>query len=259
MPLVVPVDSDIRPQDLTLDFYLEATPIGGGKKDFSGKNTYIIQAFTENLGFGITSLDIDIKPNLQPVVNITFKDLYGNLVYSRDERFKFDILFQLPYPKFNLYIKGYVGKPVNFLLQVKSVKTTYQSSDGSYEIKAEFIPNVFGFFGDIPYQYLFAVAKLKDKFGENTEGSEGNSSIIEIAKNGIEIKQKIQQVEDKYKLQRDTLTILAGDPTSIATSYNQGTLKFDSISPDESLTSAGFTGVTFNINTKDPSDESIIV
>ena len=105
MPLVVPVDSDIRPQDLTLDFYLEATPIGGGKKDFSGKNTYIIQAFTENLGFGITSLDIDIKPNLQPVVNITFKDLYGNLVYSRDERFKFDILFQLPYPKFNLYIK----------------------------------------------------------------------------------------------------------------------------------------------------------
>lgn len=252
MPLVVPVDSDIRPQDLTLDFYLEATPIGGGKKDFSGKNTYIIQAFTENLGFGITSLDIDIKPNLQPVVNITFKDLYGNLVYSRDERFKFDILFQLPYPKFNLYIKGYVGKPVNFLLQVKSVKTTYQSSDGSYEIKAEFIPNVFGFFGDIPYQYLFAVAKLKDKFGENTEGSEGNSSIIEIAKNGIEIKQKIQQVEDKYKLQRDTLTILAGDPTSIATSYNQGTLKFDSISPDESLTSAGFTGVTFNINTKDP-------
>jgi hypothetical protein len=248
MPLVLPVDSEIRPQDLTLDFYLEATPLGEDKViDMSGKKSYTIHAFSESKGFGITNIDLDIKPSLQPVVSITFKDLYGNLVFSRDPEFNYHVLFQLPYPKFTLFIKGYTGKPVSFLLQVKSVKTTYQSSDGSYEIKAEFVPNVFGFFGDIPYQYLFAVGKLKDKFGETTDGANENSSIIQIAKNGASVRKKIQQVEDKYKTVRDTLTILASDPASISTKFNEGALKFDSLNGDESLTAAGFSGITFNL------------
>ncbi len=252
MPLVLPVDSDIRPQDLTMDFYLEATPLGEDKTvDMSGKKSYTIHAYSENLGFGITNIDLDIKPSLQPVVSITFKDLYGNLVFNRDPDFNYHVLFQLPYPKFTLFIKGYTGKPVSFLLQVKSVKTTYQSSDGSYEIKAEFVPNVFGFFGDIPYQYLFAVGKLKDKFGETTEGANENSSIIQIAKNGASVRKKVQEVEDKYKTVRDTLTILASDPTSISTKFNEGLLKFDSINGDEALIAAGFTAITFNVGIKD--------
>jgi hypothetical protein len=258
MTLVRTKDSDIRPQDLTLDFYLEATPIGGGKSiSMTGIESYTIGAFEKNLGFGITSVDIDIKPSLQPVVSITFKDLYGNLVFNDkkdpDFTFNYDVLFQLPYPKFRLYVKGYLGKPVSFLLQVKSVKTTFVPADGSYEIKAEFVPNVFGFFNDIPYQFLFAVKELK-----NINGDGGaNNSIIDIAKVGKEISTKVQQVTDKYGPLISQLQSISAGYTAIGSAFKDGTLKIDPIPGDTELIGKGFQSIKFNINTKNAKGETI--
>jgi len=255
MPLIYTLDSEIRPQDLTLDYYLEATPVNkpGTNINMTGMDSYKIGPYLDSLGFGITSIEIDVKPNLQPVVNISFKDLYGNLIFSRNKEFNYDVLFELPYPKFRLYVKGYLGKPVTFLLQVKSVKTNFQASDGSYEIKAEFIPNVFGFFNDIPYQYLFAVKGLKEKFGETTGG--GASSIIEIAKNGTEISQKIRQAEDKYAPIREKMSNLNTSPEGIAQNFNDKKLSFDSIAGDDALRNAGFSGITFNIDINQPNGQ----
>jgi hypothetical protein len=32
-----------------------------------------------------------------------------------------------------------------------------KKEDGSYEIKAVFVPNLYGFFADLPYEYLFSI------------------------------------------------------------------------------------------------------
>ena len=250
MALIHTKDSDIRPQDLTLDFYLEATPIGGGKPiNMTGLDSYKIGPFQSNLGFGITSIDIDIKPNLQPVVSITFKDLYGNLIFNDQEsEFNYKVLFQLPYPKFRLYVKGYLGKPVSFLLQVKSVKTTFVPTDGSYEIKAEFVPNVFGFLNDIPYQFLFAVKELKKINGDTT--NEFDSSIIDIAKNGYEISTTVQQAADKYGPLISQLQTFSANYNEIGAAWRAQTLKLDPITGDADLIGKDFKPITFNINTK---------
>jgi len=255
MAVIHTKDSEIRPQDLTLDFYLEATPIGGGKPiNMTGLDSYRIGPFQSNLGFGITSIDIDIKPNLQPVVSITFKDLYGNLIFNDQEsEFNYKVLFQLPYPKFRLYVKGYLGKPVSFLLQVKSVKTTFVPTDGSYEIKAEFVPNVFGFLNDIPYQFLFAVKELKKINGDTTNGSD--SSIIEIAKVGFDINIQIQQATDKYGPLISQLQTFSGNYNAIGTAFRDGTLKLDPILGDSDLIGKNFKSISFNINTKNPKGE----
>ena len=250
MALIHTKDSDIRPQDLTLDFYLEATPVGGGKPiNMTGLDSYRIGPFQSNLGFGITSIDIDIKPNLQPVVSITFKDLYGNLIFNDQEsEFNYKVLFQLPYPKFRLYVKGYLGKPVSFLLQVKSVKTTFVPTDGSYEIKAEFVPNVFGFLNDIPYQFLFAVKELKKINGDTT--NEFDSSIIDIAKNGYEISTTVQQAADKYGPLISQLQTFSANYNEIGAAWRAQTLKLDPITGDADLIGKDFKPITFNINTK---------
>ena len=260
MALIHTNDSDIRPQDLTLDFYLEATPIGGGKPiNMTGLDSYKIGPFESNLGFGITSIDIDVKPNLQPVVSITFKDLYGNLIFSDDqdgtELFNYKVLFQLPYPKFRLYVKGYLGKPVSFLLQVKSVKTTFVPTDGSYEIKAEFVPNVFGFFNDIPYQFLFAVKELKKFNGDTTNETDG--SIIEIARVGSEISTKVQQATDKYGPLISQLQTISANYNAIGIAWRDQTLKIDPIPGDTDLIGKDFKPITFNINTKNAKGETI--
>lgn len=255
MGLIIPEDSSIDLDKLTLDYYLEATPIFGSEiksYDMTGRNVYTIGSYTDSLGFGITSMDIDIKPNLQPVVNINFKDLYGNLVFNRNEDFKFDVLFQMPYPKFKLYLKGYLGKQISFLLQVKSVKTTYQPTDGSFEIKAEFVPNVFGFFNDIPYQYLFAVPYLKKKLGDPVS-SDGQGSIIQIAKEGFQIQTTVKEVQDKYAGLRDRLTTFFANSKQISLNYNDGKINFQKIDGDQDLLDAGFTSLVFNIEFGAPS------
>ena len=251
--LVFANDEDLRLEDLNLDFYLTATPVQGGKSSqMDGRQTYVIQAFEKSIGFGITSIDIDVKPSLQPVITILFKDIYGNTVFNKDDNFPFEILFQLPYPKFRLYVKGYLGKSVNFLLQVKSVQTTFIPSDGSYELKAEFVPNVFGFFNDIPYQFLFAVKGLKELYGDAKPGGD-NNSIIDIADIGAEITVKVSQVKDKYESLKTQLQSLQAGYTSIGTAWKNGSLKLDSIPGDSDLISKGFKPIQFNINFKDKS------
>lgn len=246
MGLIYTKDSDIRPQDLTLDFYLEATPLRTPKEkvNMTGIGTYKIGPYLDSLGYGITSVEIDVKPNLQPVISITFKDLYGNLIFNRDKKFGYDVLFQLPYPKFRLYVKGYLGKPVSFLLQVKSVKTNYQPSDGSYELKAEFVPNVFGFFNDIPYQFLFTVSGLKKLM----DGDKSSTSIVDIAVNGSIIQTKIQQAEDKYSSVRSKLNDFNQNASGIYNSYKDNKLNFDGIAGDEDLIANGFKAIKFNLD-----------
>ena len=152
MGALVPVFSDkIRMEDMTLDFSLEAARADypDEKFQYDGKTTF--GPYKDGEAFGITSIEIDTSLNMQPQIEITFKDLYGNLVFKSGSNSNYSKLFELPPPKFTLTFKGYVGKPIKYLLQLRSTSVNYITSDGSYEIKCKFVPNMYGFFGDIPY------------------------------------------------------------------------------------------------------------
>ena len=133
-------------------------------KEFTGINTLSIEYFKDNVGFGITNIDISINTSLQPVIEITFKDLYGNTVFSRDSSSSnpnFSDIFDWPPPKFDLVYKGYLGKPTRLMLNLKKTDIQYSSSDGSFIIKCSFVPNAWGPFADVPALFLYAVKKLK--------------------------------------------------------------------------------------------------
>lgn len=176
--------SNYNMEDLYLYCDLTTRPeIGGKNIDFSGIKTYSVGFLRDGVGFGITSINIDISPSMQPVIDITFKDFYGNLAieFNRNKDFvdnitdengdgiNYSSLFQLPYPKFKLTFKGYIGNPVAIDLNVKRVDVTFQPNDGSYEIKAVFIPNLYGFFSDIPFYFLKAVSYLKNSGRNNSK------------------------------------------------------------------------------------------
>ena len=49
---------------------------------------------------------------------------------------------------------------MSWVLNLKQTSTSYQS-DGSYEIKCEFIPSQWGFMSDLPFLFLLATKGLK--------------------------------------------------------------------------------------------------
>jgi hypothetical protein len=255
MGALVPIFSEnIRMEDMTLDFSLEAARSDYPDQSFSydGKDT-VIGPYRDGYAFGITSIEIDTSLNMQPQIEITFKDLYGNLVFKTGGDNNYSKLFELPPPKFTLTFKGYVGKPIQYLLQLRSTSVNYVTSDGSYEIKSKFVPNIYGFFGDIPYKFIYSVDKLKEGRGTTSN----SSSILNIVKNGALISETVQTASEQYADLKSKLTTiqgaLAGDGTTFYNAISAGTfsntktvLELSNIQSNV----AGFTGLTFNFNNK---------
>jgi hypothetical protein len=151
-------------KDLFIDVSLK-TCIDNSSYDFTGKKTFNTTFYRKNIGFGITDINIEINTSLQPIIDITFKDLYGNTLLGtqrgNNDSVDTSVLFNWPPPKFIFSFKGYLGRKVTWLLNLKTTNVTFISSDASYEIKCSFVPNQWGFLSDIPVLYLLACKKLR--------------------------------------------------------------------------------------------------
>ncbi len=169
-------------KDLVLDVSLK-TCVGGSPYDFTGRKTFDTTFYRKNIGFGITDISIEINTSLQPIIDITFKDLYGNTAFGgqRGDNNAIDtsVLFDWPPPKFIFSFKGYLGRNVTWMLNLKTTNVTYVPSDGSYEIKCSFVPNQWGFLADIPVLYLLACKKLRyAAYGNKETTPTGDSNCV---------------------------------------------------------------------------------
>jgi hypothetical protein len=55
---------------------------------------------------------------------------------------KYSTFFQLPYPLFELTIKGYYGKPVKYCLHLTKFNSKFNSQTGNFEITTNFITHL---------------------------------------------------------------------------------------------------------------------
>jgi len=203
MPIVRPRVFNNR--DLTLDVRLE-TCVNDINIDMTGRKSYNFGLFRDkSIGFGITDISIEVNPSLQPVIDITFKDLYGNTLFGTQRTdgestpLDYSVLYNWPPPKFYFTFKGYLGSPVTWVLNLKKLSTGYDSSDSSYTLKASFVPNQWGIFADIPFLYLLAVKGLKKR--EINADSEKIETIFDYIKIGKSV--DVKKVE--FTKQFDTL------------------------------------------------------
>ena len=236
MPIiqVEELDLNINSRDLFLDVKLVSIDIDDAfgrdessgfinENDFTGKQTFNVGFFKEGAGFGITNIKITTNTCLQPLAEIEFKDLYGKTVFGEnDDKINYKSLFAWPPPKFELTFKGYLGKPVTWIISMKSISTSYNPQDGSYTIKTVFVPNQWGMFGDIPFLYLLAAKKLRaDSLGlRRSSGQQMNEdeykrktqSIIDLMYIGKKIENKKEQKTKEYDKIVESLSSLKRDP-----------------------------------------------
>jgi len=145
--------------------------------DFDGKNRSLTTSYTdissaslqsndEDLeGFGIESIDITFDTAYTPLIKIKFIDVRGGM-FQRGNDSKYSVFFELPYPLFNLKVKGYYGKTVSYCLHLIKWNALFNATTGNFEITAEFIGYTFAILTDLLLGYLRAIPYVKGD-GEN--------------------------------------------------------------------------------------------
>ncbi len=205
-------------KDLTIDVRLEAI-VDGVKRDFTGKKIFGVEFYRESVGFGITNIDIEVNTSMQPLVTITFKDLYGNTAFGKtkssvldlegvdSDEADYSVLFNWPPPKFLFTFKGELGRSSTWMLNMKRSTTTYEPSDGSYNIKCEFVPNQWGFMADLPFLYLKAVKALKRQT-MNSEDFEKVQTVFDLIKIGKQVEIKTKETTKEFDVLMNQIGLL---------------------------------------------------
>lgn len=164
-----------------------------GEKVLTTKYTELTTIFDKGIindeTLGITNIDIDFNSSMTPMITINFVDVRGSSIFQNEEGIaggntsnKYSTFFQLPYPIFELEIKGYYGKPVTYCLHMLKFSSKFNSKTGNFEIQCEFIGYTYamlsdmliGFLKAIPYTKIGADLYEKYRANKNTELSTKN-------------------------------------------------------------------------------------
>ncbi len=163
-------------------------------------------------GFGIKSIEVVYDANKIPVVTIVFYDLRGNVLSNFDS--KFAQMFQLPYPIFELTLKGGFGPKVTYEL-LKTRDDISIDDNGNFIITSKFVGNKFSALADVPLLYLMAVPYLENKKVNvnDTDIQSFHELMINIKKLFTKVDSQIQSEQEKENItelekKRDTLQSL---------------------------------------------------
>jgi hypothetical protein len=148
--------------------FIEGTNIDGSKKVLTTKYTDLTTVFeagtVNSETLGITNIDIDFNPSMAPMVTINFIDVRGSSIFQNEQNIsgnnsgnKYGVFFQLPYPLFELEVKGYYGKPVTYCLHMLKFNAKFNSQTGNFEIQCQFIGYTYAMLSDLLIGYLKAI------------------------------------------------------------------------------------------------------
>ena len=148
--------------------FLEGTEVNG-KKVLTTSFTDLTTSFdsgNDSEGLGITSIDIDFNSSYAPLITINFIDIRGTAIFQNENNVgtgknKFSTFFQLPYPLFQLTIKGYYGMPVSYCLHMTKFNSKFNSQTGNFEITASFIGYTYAMLSDMLLGFLKAIPYTK--------------------------------------------------------------------------------------------------
>lgn len=127
--------------------------------------------------FGIISIDINIKSKFIPTVNIKFIDVRGQSTFNTDTKTSnagYRSLFDLPPATYVLKVKGVFGNIVRYDLHLLKTNSTFNSSNGNFEIACEFVGKSFIPLTDIKLGWIKAVSRMDTANIDSTNTNNGS-------------------------------------------------------------------------------------
>jgi hypothetical protein len=109
--------------------------------------------------FGISDITIEFDTAYTPLITINFIDVRGSAIFQNDKKIKnnkskYSIFFNLPYPIFELTVKGYYGLPLKYCLHMTSFSSRFNAQTGNFEITCKFIGYTYAMLADMLIGYL---------------------------------------------------------------------------------------------------------
>lgn len=150
--------------------FIDGTNINGKKSLTTAYTDLKVISETDNVEtLGITNIDIEFNSSYAPLITINFVDVRGNAIFSQGTKSKYNVFFELPYPIFNLTIKGFYGTPVKYCLHLTKFNSKFNSETGNFEITANFVGYTYAILSDMLMGYLKAITNTdigRKKFEE---------------------------------------------------------------------------------------------
>lgn len=191
-------------QEVSINF-IEGSTVDG-KKVLTTKYTDLTTVFEDGQNneetLGITNIDIDFNSSYAPMVTINFIDVRGSSIFQNESNVsgngngnKYSTFFQIPYPIFELEIKGYYGKPVTYCLHMLKFNSKFNSKTGNFEIQCEFIGYTYAMLSDLLIGYLKAIGQTNtgiEKYLEYNQNKSDGAEVITLS----ELSQRISKINE---------------------------------------------------------------
>jgi len=182
--------------------------VGNGESEtqFIQKRTVQNQQDTQLLG--IERISIKLNTSYVPTVTIEMVDIQGRMLFEQGENSPYSAFMQMPYPLFNLTIKGHFGKAIRYELMLKNFNARFDASDGNYRITTQYIARTYAILSDIQIESLFTLPRMyasnttigSNKFTEPTQQTTNgdNTANIRTLRSSLG-REKISEVYSVYK------------------------------------------------------------
>jgi len=152
---------------------------------------------------GIESIDIEFNTAFQPMIKIKFIDVRGQSVLQQGNMSKYRMFFELPYPIYNLKVKGFYGGTVSYCLHMQRWNASFNSNTGNFEIQADFLGYTYAVLTDMLMGLVRAAVrtekgqnKLIQKQLEYGENSNLVITIDDMLKSLIELNFSVKKISE---------------------------------------------------------------
>lgn len=149
---------------------------------------------------GITSIDIRQNSSFMPVVTVKLIDVKGRALFEAGDSSPYAAFFNLPYPLFNLTIKGYYGRAVKLPLMLQNFTSSYNYNSSNFDITLTFYTYKYTMLAEIMMGALIATPNMF-KNNLTIETKKGTPSQYVSVKDTVVEKgyQKVKEVYSEYK------------------------------------------------------------
>jgi len=171
------------------DYYIRQTISSNGKA-----------GATDNGLLGITSIDIRQNTSFMPVITIKLIDVKGRALFESGDNSPYAAFFNLPYPMFNLTIKGYYGRAVKLPLMLQNFTSSFNYNTTNFDITLTFYTYKYTMLAEIMMGALIATPNMY-KNNLTIETKKGTPSQYVNVKDSVIEKgyQKVKEVYSEYK------------------------------------------------------------
>ncbi len=149
---------------------------------------------------GIENIHINFDTAYTPKITIKFVDIRGNAIFQQGNDSKYSAFFEMPYPIFELKVKGFYGKPVTYCLHMYKWNSNFNSETGNFEIKAEFIGYTYALLTDMLLGLIRAVIKTnrgKKIWAEEQQKDPSLTSIDEFMDNVDKLGEEFDKIKNE--------------------------------------------------------------